>query len=189
MHFFAALLLTALAASAAQAQVTSVTATATITRTFRPDVSGVPIVLVTSGTTLGGDDGSDGFGSGASFQSTSRVDPDAVYFKNANAAAGAVVTVDSYTIVDIGFRNNGTTAVAPKLESTILPAGMGLYVGPNCLNGVAGCGPDSPGAGLPKPFGYFGPSVSGDNRIAGASFDFLVRSGTTVLYELKGSLQ
>lgn len=174
-------------ATGAQAQVTSVTAEATITRTYRPDVTGVPIVSTDTGTTLGGSQGDSSFGSASSFQSVSRVDPDAVYFKNANAAAGARVTVDSYTIVTIGFRNDGPSAITPSIASTIVPAGMGLYVSPNCLNNVASCGPGTRRL-RPEPFGYFDPSVSGRNEIAGASFDFLVRSGGTVLYELKGSL-
>lgn len=184
----AAFLVAAIAcASPAAAQVTSVKATATVTRTFKPDVSGAPIVQTVSGPTLAGNDDGGAFGSGSSFQSTSRVDPDAIYFKNANAAAGELVTVDSYTVVDIGFRNDGTTAVRPTLESTILPAGVGLYVGPNCLADVASCGP---GTTMPqsRPFDYFGPAVAGSNEIAGASFDFRIRSGSTVLYELTGSL-
>lgn len=174
--------------SSAAAQVTRVDATATVTRTFRPDVSGVPIVQTESGTTLAGKDAGQTFGSGSSFQSTSRLDPDAIYFKNANAAAGQLVTVDSYTVVDIGFRNNGLTTVRPIIESTILPAGMGLFVGPNCLNDVASCGPGSFML-QPRTFNFFDPSAPGRDEIAGASFEFFIRSGSTVLYDLKGSLE
>ena len=176
-----------MSAVGAYAQVTSVTATATVTRTFRPDVSGNPIVSVTNGPIIAADDGSAVFGSGASFQSTSNVDPNAVSFRNGNAAAGEVVTVDSHTIVDISFRNNGATAVRPLLDSTIIPAGFGIYVGNNCLNNIASCGPDTPII-RPTTFAAFGPASRGDGtRIAGASFDFKVRNGDNILYDLTGS--
>ena len=174
-------------ASASHAQVTGVTATGSVTRTYRADVTGVPIVQTSAGTTLAGTDDGNAFGSGASFQTTSRLEPDAIYFKNANAAAGQLATVDSYTVVDIAFRNDGPVAVRPTIESTILPAGIGLYVGPNCLVDVASCGPGSFML-RPQRFDYFGPSVADQNEIAGASFDFLIRTGSTVLYQLKGSL-
>jgi hypothetical protein len=183
-----AALVTIVSSAPSVAGITSVTTQARVTTMFRADVFGNPIIDIVEGPVLGGNTGGSTFGAGSSYETTSLVDPDYIYFKNANAAAGRQTSVESYTIVTIGLRNTSETSLRPRLDSTIIPAGMGLYVGPNCLNVISSCGPDTPVTGPPRGFDNFEPSRQGDNRIAGSSFDFVVRNGSTILYELQGSV-
>lgn len=171
-----------LAGAPATAQVTHVNTIATVTATNGFDVNGNPLTQVFTGTTLADNVSTgQGGGSGSSFKSTSSVDSNGIFFANSNASAGDAAFLDSYTVVDIAFRNDGPMAVRPSLESTIIPAGIGLYVGANCITAVVTCGPGGNGRFPLRTFADFGPGMQ-------ASFDFLVRDGSTILYELKGSL-
>jgi hypothetical protein len=87
----------------------------------------------------------------------------------------------STTLVDITFRNNGQNSVTPLLQSQIIPAGFGIFVGPsNCQEGPSGCNPNDPLLGNPSrtfnDFSYNGPLINGQTEyvLASASFSFLI---------------
>jgi len=96
----------------------------------------------------------------------------------------------SHTIVDISFTNDGTEAVRPQLVSTILPAGLGLFIeGARCFNRLASCAASIPAAN-PITFQDFLASSLGNpaTSLGGASFDFKVTGGGETLYDLAGGV-
>jgi hypothetical protein len=176
------------AAPAAQAQVTGVVAHSSATVQFRPGAQpGDTGVQVFDGPQIADSLGDNPWGSGGSFASTSKVEPDFIEFQNGNAAGGAFSYLTSRTVVDISFTNDGDMAVTPTLHSTITPAGIGLFTGRACLNDLTQC---SAGDTFPGDFRDFqdftgeGPT----DDIAGASFIFRISGGGEVIYELQGSL-
>lgn len=177
-------------AAAGSAQVTGVITGSTVTVRMQPGAKPGDTGLYTfDGPELQGTLGSNAFGSGGTFASTARVDPDGVDFQNGNASGGLYAFTSSHVAIDIGFTNDGTTAVTPALRSSILPAGMGLFIDNPCLDNVAACGPGHTLLSV-KDFKQFVPDgLPGPaDDIAGASFAFRVMSGDTVLYSLSGSV-
>jgi len=181
--------LAAAAATAGSAQVTGVITRSDVTVQMQPGATpGDTGLFRFIGSQIRGSVGSNAFGSGAAFASTARVDPDGIDFQNGNASGGLYAFSTSRTAIDITFTNDDATAVAPMLRSSILPAGMGLFIDNPCLNNVANCGAGH--LGNVTSFQRFHPGAlpSPDNEIAGASFAFSVTSGATVLYSLSGSI-
>ena len=141
------------------------------------------------GAQIQGSVGSNAFGSGGTFASTSRLDPDGVDFQNGNASGGRYAFTSSHTAIDISFTNDDAVALIPSLRSSILPAGLGLFIDHPCLDDVAACGPGHSLFSI-KDFRKFAPDTlpGPANDIAGASFNFSVRSGGTVIYSLTASV-
>lgn len=170
-------------AQPAQAEVIGVLTEASAIGTFRNDVDGIPITINFSSPQISESFGDASFGSGASFDTTSRVGVGVVEFQNGNAASGARATTTSRTIVDVTFRNDGSDTVRPVLNSQITPAGLGIY--------VSGCvGGDLRGCGLKDDDYSFQDAGSGDadGRIAGSSFVFRITGSGRTLYELTGDV-
>lgn len=184
-----ALGLAAAGATGGSAQVTGVITRSDVTVQMQPGANpGDTGLFHFTGTQIQGSVGSDAFGSGGAFASTARADPDGIDFQNGNASGGLYALSTSHTAIDITFSNDAATAVAPILRSSILPAGMGLFIDNPCLDNVAECGAGHK-VGLNN-FQQFRPGAlpgPGD-QIAGASFAFSVTSGGTVLYSLSGSV-
>lgn len=176
-----------LAISKAQAQVTGVVTHTGAIVEFKPGADGSDTGLEVLGRQIGGALGSNTWGSGASFASTSRVEPDFIEFQNGNAAGGAFSYVTSRTLVDISFTNDGDLAVVPTLHSTITPAGMGVFTASECLNKLTGCAAQGTFPGDFRTFQDFAPAGP-TNDIAGASFLFRISGDGQTLYELQGSL-
>lgn len=176
-----------LTASAAQAQVTGVVTHTSATVQFRPGAEeGDTGITVYNGLQLSEILGSNGFGSGGSFSSTSRVDDQVIEFQNGNVAGGSLSYLTSRTVVDIHFTNDGDSAVTPSLKSTITPAGMGIFTAGDCLVDITGCRAGTTFPGDFRDFQQFGPG-NGD-QIAGSAFTFRITGGGEVMYELKGSI-
>jgi hypothetical protein len=123
---------------------------------------------------------------GASITTLSSVSATEIDFANGGAAEGPGMLMHSETTVVIRFTNMGSTAVTPKLNSTIIGAGIGLYVAPSgCRDNPAACGPDTTfqtasgvnfnsfkGQDVPLKVGTSTQYYPGG--LAGAAFDFRV---------------
>lgn len=187
--------LTATMATPAAAQVTGVITHTEADLQFRTPAGGGTFFDPVSGNIIEGSFGSQTFGSGGSFASTSIASTDYIYFKNGNAGTGAQTSAISKTLVDITFKNDGSETVVPTLQSQIVPAGFGIFVGPgNCPNDPSLCNPDDPLTGSPPrtfdSFNYAGPLVPGQTEyvLASASFEFRIYANDFVAYELTGDL-
>jgi hypothetical protein len=176
-----------LMASGAMAQVTGVVTSTTATVTFKPDVNGDNIVDSYSGQQIGDAVGDNSFGSGGDFASTSQLGVNSVAFENGNASSGEYTYLTSQTDVAVTYTNNSGSVVTPQLQSQIVPAGLGVYVGFQCLGDLTAC----PEYNQNRTFQSFSPDggsgPSGDN-LAGASIDFKILSGSTVVYDQSASL-
>ena len=166
----------------ARAQVTGVVTSTTATVTFRPDVDGNNIVDTYSGQQIGASDGDNGFGSGGDFASTSKLATDSIAFENGNASSGAYTYLTSQTDVDVTYTNDSKSVVTPQLHSQIVPAGLGVYVGFQCLADLTAC----PEYTQNRTFQSFSPAAGSD--LAGALIDFKILSDNTVVYDLSASL-
>lgn len=176
----------------APAQVTGVVTDSSATLRFRPGLKPADTgVHVFSGPEISGSMGGEAFGSGGAFGSTSRIDPDDIEFQNGNASGGFYAAISSHTSVNITFSNDTGSAIAPRLHSTIVPAGLGLFLDGACLDELSACGTGHSYPGDAHTFQDFtlshGPPGAG--AIAGASFDFRISSGSTTLYSLSGGLE
>jgi len=143
-----------------------------------------------NGTDIGIESGYEGVRSGSTFSATSTLEPDYISFKNGNISGGLYSLTISHTIVDITFRNDGTSAVRPEIISTIVPAGLGLFIdNASCMDRLVGCAPSDPITNAAT-FGDFAPSSLGTlgNSLAGASFEFKVTGGGNTLYDLAGGV-
>ena len=166
---------------------------------FKPgttsDPGGTSGTVNFSGAVIAGSVGSTSFGSGASYASTSDIGPGVIYFKNGNASSGQFTYSQSTTLVDITFTNTGDRTVTPFLRSQIVPAGFGIFVGPN------GCSADpescNPADATPGTFNSFSPVSDGGvptiagiptDVLASASFKFRIYANDFVAYELNGSM-
>jgi hypothetical protein len=170
---------------------------------FKPgtssDPGGTTGIRNFSGEVISGSVGSTSFGSGASYASTSQIDDTIIYFKNGNASSGQFTYSKSTTLVDITFTNTSNGPVTPFLISQIVPAGFGIFVGPNgCSANPEGCNPADVAAGN---FSSFTPVTAGDvptldgidpDLLAFASVRFRIYTNTGdsefVAYDLTGSL-
>ena len=180
-----------LTATAAGAQVTGVVTETSATLRFRPGADPSDTgVQVFNGQTLDYSLGAEAFGSGASFASTSQVGDGVIEFQNGNGSGGRFTYLTSRTLVDISFTNDGDQAVTPTLHSTITPAGLGIYTGPNCLQNLRSCGPGESYPGDFRTFQDFSPDGQdpASDMIAGASFSFRIAGDGTTVYELSGSV-
>lgn len=189
-----AALAAALAAPAA-AQVTGIVTRSDAEMRLRDRLLGDTEVKLFTGKVIEGFDGSQVFGSGGSFASTSITSPEFIYFKNGNAGTGNGSSMLSTTLVDITFKNDGTQTVSPQLQSQIIPAGFGIFVGPSgCQNDPSSCNPDDALGGNPSRtfdnFNYNGPLIIGQTEyvLASASFSFRIYANDWVAYELTGDL-
>lgn len=125
--------------------------------------------------------------SGASYTSRSEVDGQQILFVNGNATSGSNALATSTTSLDVTFTNDSLEAVDTTLQSTILPAGFGLFVGSaGCAAGVITSCSEAVGGPDFANFPYNGANVLGP--LAFASFDFQISSGRQVLYTLSGSI-
>lgn len=177
-------------ASAASAQVTGVITNNGVTVKMQPSAKSTATQTFTyDGSHVEGSRGGNMLGSGASFASAALIDSDGVDFQNGNASGGRYAFTASHTGIDIKYTNDDATAVTPSLHSAILPAGFGLFIDNPCLDDLLGCGPGHKLLSV-KDFKQFAPDTMPGpaNDIAGASFDFRVMSGSTVLYSLSGSV-
>lgn len=130
-------------------------------------------------------------GSANVFAMTSLIESDHISFRNGSSSAGSYATTTSHTALDIHFTNDSASTVHPVLNSTILGAGMGLFVGDvSCLNGLNSCAPDANLFGGSATFQDFMPNGLYGNltNLAGASFEFKITGGGNVIYDLTGSL-
>lgn len=179
-------------AAPAQAQVTGVItkSNATTTLFLKSGASINDFTLNFSGTDIGISSGYTAVGSGSTFDATSSLGTDFVSFRNGNVNGGLYALTTSHTIVDITFTNDGTGTVRPELISTILPAGLGLFIdSKSCMDRLTGCGPADPITN-PATFQSFSASGLGTlgTALAGASFDFKVTGGGETLYDLAGGI-
>jgi hypothetical protein len=172
-----------LACQPAYAAITGVLTEASATGIFRPGVDGTPITVTFSTPQISETFGDNQFGSGAIFDTTSRVGPGVVEFQNGNAASGGRARSISRTIVEVFYENTDPIPVRPILISQITPAGLGLYVS-GCLGGDLRLCPsktDDYSFQDARPAGFLG-------EIAGASFLFRVIGNDQILYELTGNV-
>jgi hypothetical protein len=171
----------------AAAQVTGVVTSTTATVTFKPDVNGNNIVDSYSGQQIGAADGDNSFGSGGDFASASQLATNSIAFENGNASSGEYTYLTSQTDVAVTYTNNSGSVVTPQLQSQIVPAGLGVYVGFQCLADLTSC----PEYNQNRTFQSFSPdgaSGSSANNLAGAAIDFKILSGATVVYDLSASI-
>ena len=173
----------ALLSSGASAQVTGVVTSSTAAITFKPDASGQNVVYNYSGDELAGAKGANNFGSGASFVSTSKILPGLIAFENGNVSSGEYAYVTSQTDVDVTYANDTGGLVTPQLQSQIVPAGLGVYVGSPCLAALTSC----PEYGGGRDFQSFSADAAGD-PLAGASIDFKILSNGVAVYDLTASV-
>ena len=186
-QFLFALAAMVLGATASNAQVTGVVTSTTATVTFRPDVSGNNIVDSYSGQQIAAANGDNAFGSGGNFASTSMLAPGLVAFENGNASSGAYTYLTSQTDVDVTYTNNTSHVVTPQLQSQIVPAGLGVYVGFQCLATLTSC----PEYNQNRTFQSFSPDQTAaplGNNLAGASIDFKILSNGVAVYDLSAAL-
>jgi hypothetical protein len=166
----------------ASAEVIGVLTEATATAVFRNDVNGNPITFSYSSPQISETNGDTIFGSGAVFDTTSRVGVGVVEFQNGNAASGARATSTSRTVVDVTFRNDEDRTVRPVLNSQITPAGLGMYVS-GCIGGdLRTCGIKD------DDYSFQNAGTGAGGAIAGASFLFRIVSDDETLYELTGDV-
>jgi hypothetical protein len=170
---------------------------------FKPgtssDPGGVTGSVTFSGAVISGSLGSTSFGSGASYASTSQVDDTIIYFKNGNASSGQFTYSKSTTLVDVSFTNTSQNAITPTLISQIVPAGFGIFVGPNsCAADPQSCNPADVALGN---FNSFSPVTAGgvpslpdtsDDLLSFAKVTFRVYTdsgdGLALAYDLTGEL-
>lgn len=129
----------------------------------------------------------DGHGSYGTFATVSEFAVDHIEFKNGNVSGGLYSQATTSTTIDITFKNDGTLAVVPQLQSTILPAGFGMYLADTggCGSDISTCGQSLSGATLDS----LVPSQSSpDSRYAGASFSFSILSDGQEIYSLSGGM-
>lgn len=142
------------------------------------------------GTDIGIEAGYQSMGSASTFSVTSQLEPGHISFRNGNVSGGLLSVTTTHTVIEITFRNDSDVAVRPEFFSTIVPAGLGLFIGgASCLDSLTACGaPDV--ISNPATFNDFLPSGKGGlgNLLAGASFDFKVSGGGQVLYDLAGGI-
>lgn len=190
----------------AAAQVTGILTLSEADLRFIPGPGGSDTFPPVTGDVIEGSFGSQTFGSGGSFASTSDIGPGVIYFKNGNAATGQYTRAISRTVVDITFTNDGSETVAPSLRSQIVPAGFGMFVAPGtCPNDPTLCNPADPLAGaIPRTFNSFTPSGIGPepatNVLGSAAFTFRIyadkldefgqidMANRYVAYELQGDM-
>ncbi|MGH6964697.1 MAG: hypothetical protein ACREE0_09445, partial [Phenylobacterium sp.] len=130
----------------------------------------------------------DGHGSYGTFATVSELAVDHIEFKNGNVSGGLYSQATTSTTIDITFTNDGSSAVLPQLQSTILPAGFGMYIadiGSGCAADVSGCSQSLSGATLA---GLVPSQSSADSRYAGASFTFSILSDGQEVYSLSGAM-
>ena len=166
---------------------------------FKPggqfDPGGTTGTVNFEGAVISGSVGSTSFGSGASYASTSDIGPGVIYFKNGNASSGQFTYSKSTTLVDITFTNTGDKTVTPFLRSQIVPAGFGIFVGPNgCSADPESCNPADVTPGIFNSFRPVTdetiPTIEGVpiDVLASASFTFRIYADDFVAYSLTGSL-
>ncbi len=177
-------------ATAASAQVTAVVTRSDAVVHFNPaiDKSHPGGVQTFTGTNLDSY-AVDSAGSGASYQVQAQLQPDQIDFADGSASLGAFSYETSSTAIDITFTNDGSTAVTPRIASTIVPGGFGVYVANNgaCSgNPVTGC----PGAGAGRTFATMvRPSnAPTGNDLAGATIDVNISADGQVIEHLTGSI-
>jgi hypothetical protein len=179
-----------LAASAAGAQVTGVqtdtSASVQLTPLYAtPYPNGV--VPITATPNMSGAF-ADGHGSYGTFATASELAVDHIAFTNGNVSGGLYSQATTSTTIDITFMNDGPQAVLPQLQSTILPAGFGMYIadtGGACAGDVSGCSQSLSGATLA---GLLPSQSSPDSHYAGASFSFQILSDGQEVYSLSGAM-
>jgi hypothetical protein len=137
-----------------------------------------------------------GMGGGVSITALSNVSNDEILFRNGIAAMGAGVSVINTTGVAITFTNTSDHVVAPVLDSTLLAAGVGVYMtaganhdtqGSGCSAGaLTACGSPTAteGENLYQD-GGFGLASSGSSA---ARFMFDVSVGGASVYSLGGEV-
>jgi PEP-CTERM motif len=128
-------------------------------------------------------------GSGASYDTSVSITPTTVSFEAGNAVSGPSVAARSSTSVDIVLTNRADAVVSSFLHSSIIPAGMGLYL----ADVTSGCG-GNVYTGCPQSLSgltFSDLSASGDSRelpVAYSGFDFRIISEGVTLYQVKGSM-
>ena len=128
---------------------------------------------------------------GASLAATSSLLPDHIEFQNGSASLGNYVQATTTTNVDITLRNDTGHAIVPQLQSSITPAGLGIFVGDIgeiCrASSVKSCGPTG-GTGS---FADFNVQPGGlvPELLARSAFDFSILSDGASIYQLTGSLE
>jgi PEP-CTERM motif len=179
-----------LVASAAGAQVTGVQ-TGTLAQVQLTPLYTAPypngVVPITATPNMSGAF-DDGHGSYGTFATVSEFAVDHIEFKNGNVSGGLYSQATTSTTIDITFKNDGLNAVLPQLQSTILPAGFGMYIadiGSGCASDISGCSQSLSGATLA---GLLPSQSSADPHYAGASFSFSILSDGHEIYSLAGSM-
>jgi len=155
-----------------------------------PPLPGGDIESGTSKPNVGLEGGSQSWGSAAVFSSTANVDSGKIAFRDGNSAAGFYSEATSHTVLKVTLTNDSGNTVTPVLNSTILGAGMGWFVGDkSCLDELNSCGPTDNTLGGSVLLQDFAPSAYNDDftTLGGASFDFKISGGGSVLLDLSGS--
>ena len=178
---------TILAGAGAKAQVTGVITSSTATVTFKPDLSGNNLVYTYSGDQFDASLGDARLGSGGTLASTSKVFPGLIAFQNGNATSGGYAYLTSQTDIDVTFTNNTAAPVTPRLESQILPAGLGVYVSSQCLETLTTC-PEYSGTGGFQSFSPDTTAAPFANDLAGSSIDFRILSNGVTIYDITASV-
>jgi hypothetical protein len=176
-----------MAAFGAEAQVTGVVTSTTGTVIEGTGGSLSPPVVF-SGDQIDEREGGFDTGFGVTIAATSEVQPGLVEFRNGSGTSGRYTFLTTETDVDITFTNNTTVAQSPVLHSEIIAAGLGLFVGGECLTSITPCDELT---GTPYTFQSFQQypqtGVADSNMIAGTSVEFHISSGGDTLYELNAS--
>jgi len=175
-----------LAAAGAQAQVTGVVTSTTGTLTAGDGFSTAPPPTVYSGDQIDVQQGNRKSGFGVTIAATSKVIPGLIEFQNGSGTSGPYTFLDTETDVNITFRNNTSSVQTPVLDSQIIAAGLGVFVGGECLATQTSC------TGLPAPtFQAFSqaaqPGAPANTLLAGESVEFQILDGGQSLYDLNAS--
>ncbi len=134
-----------------------------------------------------------GYNAYANYQVSANLTPNDIVFGNNVTAEGRFSSVTASTQITITFKNDGSSAVTPKLQSTIVPGGFGFYVaapggnvtqsGRNGSIADINQTPQNTGAG----FDSFG-VTEGGSALAGASFSLDIKSAGTTIKSLSGAV-
>jgi hypothetical protein len=170
----------------AQAQVTGVV-TGTTGTVVAGDGFTISPPVVFNGPQIDEQEGALDTGFGVTIEATSVVRPGFVEFQNGSATSGRYTFLDTETDVDITFANHSDVTQAPVLHSQIVAAGLGMFVGGECLTTLTPCSEITSPYTFHSFAQYPQAGAPASSRIAGASVEFQILSNGQSLYALNAS--
>jgi hypothetical protein len=178
-----------LAAVGAQAQVTGITGVVTGTAGVVTAGDGASIAppVVYSGPQINVQQGDIDTGFGVTIAATSTITPGLIEFQNGSGTSGPYTFLTTETDVNITIRNVTSLAQTPTLDSQIIAAGLGLFVGGECLTTLSSCTELQ----TPYTFQSFAQAAqagaAANGLLAGASVEFQILNGKQSLFNLNAS--